>query len=86
MGVLAQCPVCKSRVSIKKKVCTRCGENLDKAKKANRLEYWISYRLPNGKQKQEPVGKSIEDARAANGKRKDKKKRGGCSIFNRKPR
>ena len=61
---------------MKKKVCKKCGENLDKAKKGNRLEYWISYRLPNGKQKQEPAGKSIEDARAADGKKKYLKREG----------
>ena len=76
MAILAQCPVCKTRQSVKKKVCKKCGENLDKAKKANRLEYWISYRLPNGKQKQEPVGKGIEEARAADGKKKSLKREG----------
>ncbi len=67
MGVLAQCPVCKTRQSVKKKVCKRCGEDFDKAKAAKRVNYWISYRLPSGKQKQEAVRDSIEDARAADG-------------------
>ena len=74
MGVLAQCPVCKSRQSVKKKICNKCGEDLDKAKKAKRVTYWISYRLPNGRQKQEAVGDSIDDARAADGKKKSQKK------------
>ena len=38
--------------------------------------YWISYRLPSGKQKQEPVSSSIDDARAADGKKKAQKKEG----------
>lgn len=76
MSVLAQCPVCKTRQAIKKKSCKKCGENLDKAKKGKRVTYWISYRLPNGKQKQEPVGTSIDEARAADGKKKSQKKEG----------
>ncbi len=74
MAVLAQCPVCKTRQSVKKKLCKRCREDLDKAKAAKRVVYWISYRLPSGKQKQQPVGNSIEDARAADGKKKAQKK------------
>jgi len=83
MGVLTQCPVCKTRQSVKKKVCKRCGEDLDKAKAAKRVNYWISYRLPNGKQKQESVGDSIEEARAADGKKKSQKKEG--RLFDIKP-
>ncbi|MBL6967204.1 MAG: site-specific integrase, partial [Desulfobacteraceae bacterium] len=67
---------CKTRQSVKKKVCKRCGEDFDKAKAAKRVNYWISYRLPSGKQKQEAVGDSIEDARAADGKKKSQKKEG----------
>jgi integrase len=76
MSVLTQCPVCRTRQATKKKLCKKCGENLDKAKKGKRVTYWISYRLPNGKQKQEPVGISIDDARAADGKKKSQKKEG----------
>ncbi|MBW1781793.1 MAG: site-specific integrase [Deltaproteobacteria bacterium] len=83
MAVLAQCPVCKTRQSVKKKVCKNCSEDLDKAKAAKRVTYWISYRLPSGKQKQEPVGKSIEEARAADGKKKGQKKEG--RLFDIKP-
>ena len=76
MGVLAQCPVCKTRQSVKKKVCKRCGEDLDKAKAAKRVHYWISYRLPSGKQKQESVGTSIDDARTADGRKRTQKREG----------
>jgi integrase len=76
MGVLAQCPVCKTRQSVKKKVCRTCGEDLDKAKAAKRVTYWISYRMPSGKQKQEAVGTSIDDARTADGKKRTMKKEG----------
>ncbi len=83
MGILAQCPVCRTRLSIKKKTCPQCSTDLDKAKKAKRVDYWISYRLPSGKQKQEPVGTSIDDARAADGKKRGQKKEG--KLFDIKP-
>lgn len=80
MGILAECPVCKRKQSVKKKACA-CGENLDQAKRSQRVKYWINYRLPNGKQRREYVGAfeelngfSIEDARIAEGKRKTQKK------------
>ena len=76
MGILAQCPVCKTRQSIKNKLCRKCTHNLDSAKKRKQLIYWISYRLPSGKQKQEPVGTSIEETRTADGKKKTQKKEG----------
>ncbi len=76
MGILAQCPLCKTRQSVKNKVCRTCGEDLDKAKKSKRLVYWINYRLPSGKQKQGPVSTSIDEARAADGKKKTQKKEG----------
>ena len=75
MAILAECPICKTRQSVKKKAC-KCGEDLDKAKGSKRVVYWISYRLPSGKQKQESVGDSIEEARAADGKKKSQKKEG----------
>ena len=75
MAILAECPICRTRQSVKKKAC-KCGEDLDKAKGSKRVVYWISYRLPSGKQKQEPVGDSIEEARAADGKKKSQKKEG----------
>ena len=76
MGVLAQCPACRTRQSVKNKVCRKCDHDLDKAKKDKRLTYWISYRLPSGKQKQEAVGTSVDEARAADGKKKAQKKEG----------
>lgn len=82
MSILAECPICRTRQSVKKKVC-KCGEDLDKAKGSKRVVYWISYRLPSGKQKQEPVGDSIEEARAADGKKKSQKKEG--RLFDIKP-
>ena len=57
------------------------GEDLDKSKRAGRVNYWITYRLPGGKQRRESVaameglsGNSIEDARTALSKRTVQKK------------
>ena len=78
MSILAQCPICRKKQSIKNKVC-KCGENLDKAKRSRKVKYWVNYRLPDGKQRREPVkGEginpySIEDARKYDAKRKIQK-------------
>ena len=78
MAILAECPVCHRKQSSKNKLCA-CGMNMDRAKKSRKVRYWISYRLPNSKQKRESVdafkdlnGYSIEDARRAESKRVDR--------------
>ena len=55
--------------------------SMDQAKKAKKIKYWISYRLPTGKQRRESVdayedlnGYSIEDARTAFSKKRVDKK------------
>jgi hypothetical protein len=62
---------------LKDKVCI-CGANLDKAKRAGRVQYWVVYRVPGGKQKSEKMtGKnanSIEYARDVEAKRKVQKR------------
>jgi len=80
MAILAECPKCRNRQTVKIKVC-KCGANMDKAKRNKSVKYWISYRLPDGKQRTEYVGSfeelngySIEDARIAEGKRKTQKR------------
>jgi integrase len=80
MAILAQCPNCRNRQSARNKVC-KCGQDLDKAKRGQRVKYWIVYRMPDGKQRKEYVGSfeelngySIEDARIAESKRKTQKK------------
>jgi integrase len=90
MAVLAECPYCKSKQSAKNKKCIGkikggipCGADLDKAKRSKKVTYWISFRIPIGqdeegkiiyKQRREPVGKSIEKARDADGKRRVQKR------------
>ena len=73
MAILAECPFCHVKQASKNRRCT-CGADLIKAKRAQKVRYWITYRLPGGKQRKEAVGFSIEDARAAEGKRKTQKK------------
>ena len=73
MAILAECPACKKKQAVRNRLCT-CGEDLVKAKKSERVRYWIDYYFSNGKRKREPVGFSIKDAQAAAGKKKIQKK------------
>ena len=75
MPILAECPLCRRKQSVKNKKCP-CGEDLDKAKRSGRVNYWIDYRMPDGKQRRESIdamqglrGNSIEDAKTALSKR-----------------
>jgi hypothetical protein len=89
MGVLAQCPRCRRKQAVKNKLCC-CGENLDKAKKSNRVKYWIDYRLKDGSHHREALTKfddvnpySSEDAKEALSKRVIQRKEN--KIFDIKP-
>ena len=73
MSILAECPFCKRKQSVKNKLC-KCGENLDKLKRSRKVKYWIDFRLPGGKQRREPVGYSITEARDADSKRRVQKR------------
>jgi integrase len=79
MAILAECPRCHKKQAVKNRKCV-CGEDLVKAKRAKKVRYWVNYRLHNGTQRREFVGNDpdgqplgIEDARAAEGKRKAQK-------------
>lgn len=90
MAILAECPVCHTKQATKNKKCIgwldkknglKCNENLDDAKKAKTIRYWIVYRIKNGKQRWEAVGAfeglkawSITDAKDALSKRTVEKK------------
>jgi integrase len=90
MAILAECPVCHTRQSKKNKKCIgwldkksglKCSQNLDDAKKAKKVRYYITYRMPGGKQRWESVGAfegldpySVTDAQNALAKRKVQKK------------
>ena len=51
---------------------------MDKAKRGKKVKYHITYRV-NGKQKQEFVGHSIEDAKNADAARKTQKRETICT-------
>lgn len=79
MAILAECPRCHKRQAVKNRNCT-CGADLVKEKRLKKVRYWVVHRLPNGKQRWEYVGNlpdgrpaGIEEARAAEGKRKAQK-------------
>ena len=82
MAILAECPFCHRKQAVKNRVCP-CGEDLIQLKRSKRIRYWISYRLPGGKQRREAVGYSIEEARDAEGKRRSQKREN--RIFDIKP-
>ena len=73
MAILAECPFCHKKQSTKNRLCS-CGSDLVKSKGSKRVRYWISYRLPGGKQRREVVGYSIEEAKDAEGKRRSQKR------------
>ncbi len=57
MGILVECPKCKVRGSVKRKVC-KCGNQVQKSDSKN---YWIDYYL-NGKRFRERIGRSKQAA------------------------
>lgn len=73
MAILAECPLCHRKQAVSNKLCA-CGAELDKLKRSKKIKYWINYRLPDGKQRREAVGYSIEEAKDADGKRRTQKR------------
>ena len=68
MAILSECPICRRKQASKNKICINCNNNMDKSKRSKRVQYWIAYRLA-GKQRREPVGFSITEARDKDAKR-----------------
>jgi len=60
MAVFQQCPTCKKIIALKNDRC-RCSEDLVKARSSRRIRYWVVYKLPDRRQKKEPVGYSLKD-------------------------
>lgn len=90
MTILAECPVCHKKQSIRNKIC-KCGVNLDHEKKYKRVFYHIVYRA-NGKQVWKSLssfknvkGNSIVDARNVEGKFMTAKKEHRLDIFDIQP-
>jgi integrase len=78
--ILAECPLCHRKQSVKSKQC-KCGQDLDKAKKSKRVRYWLDYFMSGGKQRRESLSGyadidpySITDAKKALAKREIQKK------------
>ena len=57
MGILVECPNCKMRISLSRKVC-KCGNKVQKADSKN---YWIEY-YSNGRRTRERIGRSKKAA------------------------
>ena len=57
MGILVECPTCKNRGGLKRKLC-KCGHNVQKAASKN---YWIEY-YENGRRVRERIGRSKQAA------------------------
>jgi integrase len=81
MSILSQCPVCRRKQANKNRNCINCRNDLVKSKRSKKVRYWISYRMPDGRQRRESVsafknlnGYSIEDARIALSKRQLQKR------------
>ena len=64
MAILAEYPMCHIKQATKNKAC-RCGLDLANAKKSKKVRYWISYRMPDGKQRREPMGVRLTIERLA---------------------
>ena len=62
MSILAECPLCHLKQKTANKRC-KCGENLDTAKRSQRVRYWIAFRDHNGRQVKKAVG-SFPDLKA----------------------
>lgn len=75
MAILAECPICHRKQSIKNKQCAGCGDDLEKQKRNDNARFWVVYRI-DGKQRKEFAGYSIQDAKNAEGKRKGQKREG----------
>jgi len=57
MGILVECPACKIRSGLKRRIC-KCGNKVQKAESKN---YWIEYYL-EGKRTRERIGMSKQAA------------------------
>lgn len=75
MAILQQCPRCKAKLKVATKAC-KCGVKLDAAKRSGRVKFFNDFYLPGGRRRREFVGMSIDEARAAEGKRRGQKKEG----------
>ena len=74
MGILVECPKCKVRGSVKRKVC-KCGNQVQKSDSKN---YWIDYYI-YGKRTRERIGRSKHAAENREKEFRNAKKDAGVS-------
>ncbi len=67
MAIYQQCPICRGKQKNSLKRCRFCSEDLVKAKKSDRVKYWISYYL-NRKKIWKCIGPSLIEAQDADSK------------------
>jgi integrase len=75
MAILQACSVCRTRHSLKSKVCKKCGQKFETSKRSGSVIYWVAYRL-NKKQIFKNVGNCLDDAKIEEGTIKRQKKEG----------
>jgi len=75
MAIIAECPFCRLQQSSKNQECPRCQANLKSLIRAQRVKFYVKYRV-NGRQIKELVGTSIDEAKDADGKRRAQKREG----------
>jgi len=90
MAIVAECPVCHRKQSVKAKACP-CGANLDNEKKNKKVRYHIIYRR-DGKQVWRSLSTfkdvdpcSVEDARTVEGQFRTCRKEKRLEVFDIKP-
>jgi|GEM_PF-1168707 hypothetical protein len=84
MSVHVECPGCRQKNSLRNKRCT-CGRDLDRAKRAGRIRYWIHYRIPverpdgaiEMRQRCELAARSLPEARDVEAERRLQKRENG---------
>ena len=79
MAILQECPICRTRQSLKRRVCTHCSQNLETSKRSGNVNFWIQYRLPDKKQVFQKIGNSLDEAKIEEGKIRKEKKEGTLS-------
>lgn len=75
MAIIAECPLCRLHQSAKNEKCTRCQAGLKSLIRAQKVKFYVKYRV-NGRQIKELVSKSIDEAKDADGKRRSQKREG----------
>ncbi len=91
MGILAECHVCHTKQTVKRKKCRSCGQDMDTAKKARKVRYHVVYKGADGRQKKLAVSSikrmdpySLEDAHKVNAKHTVGREENKLELFDRR--